>query len=70
MLIPVEEKGLRDVCGERYDAYLQKVRKLVPLVYIVSCGIVAGSATGSAGRSDRPGKQRQSGGGPCSSASL
>ena len=32
-LIPVEEDGLRKAYGERYRAYQQKTKKLIPLVY-------------------------------------
>jgi protein-S-isoprenylcysteine O-methyltransferase Ste14 len=33
LLIPVEEEGLQRAYGEQYNAYQQKVRKLVPLFY-------------------------------------
>ena len=33
LLIPVEEDGLRKVYGRQYAAYLQKTRKIIPLVY-------------------------------------
>lgn len=33
LLIPVEEKGLRQVYGERYGDYQHHVRKLIPFVY-------------------------------------
>jgi protein-S-isoprenylcysteine O-methyltransferase Ste14 len=32
-LIALEEKGLRNAFGERYDTYRQKVKKLVPFIY-------------------------------------
>ena len=32
-LIPVEEKGLRQAYGERYEAYRRQVKSLVPRVY-------------------------------------
>jgi protein-S-isoprenylcysteine O-methyltransferase Ste14 len=32
-LIPAEEKGLRQVYGEQYDAYRRRVRTLIPRVY-------------------------------------
>ncbi|HEX7503137.1 MAG TPA: isoprenylcysteine carboxylmethyltransferase family protein [Acidobacteriota bacterium] len=32
-LISREEKGLHDAYGERYDAYRQKVKKLIPFFY-------------------------------------
>ena len=32
-LIPVEEEGLQQAYGEPYNAYRQRVRKLVPFVY-------------------------------------
>ena len=33
LLVPVEEKGLRQAYGERYVAYQQEARKLIPFVY-------------------------------------
>jgi len=33
LLIPMEESGLWKAYGEQYGAYLQKTRKLIPLLY-------------------------------------
>lgn len=33
LLIPVEEAGLRRAYGERYEAFRQKTKKLIPFIY-------------------------------------
>ena len=33
LLIPAEEEGLRQACGDQYVAYQRKTRKLIPLAY-------------------------------------